>query len=396
MHSRMFEKYSKRAWIPLFCVLAIFFSRPCGAQEALWAHPGLGPQPNLSVLRDGNRPGLVVVGSPFVPGLLGLDLDRGQTRWQTTLIDRVSRPGRISKDLALFASHTGTLLALRPDDGRLLWSRTAPLARDTSATSPMLVEDSIYTLTQRGELCRLDGLGQPQASHRLNTDWNGRQAAFVPMWREASGLSFLDEAGRLRSFDRLSLQPLGAVQLETGDSEVLGGIYSASLGRLWTVELAGRLRSSQAHDGQSLWMAPVAESPELFSEAGRELAIPILCPPPQSRCLVVTRRVAHLWEAEGGQRLPRIPLPSAAVAPPLFDGSRRAWWVLCQDHLVAIPWQGGVRSFVLPLAETPYSAALAGDRLMVGTERGLVYAMTLPSSLDELSRAPHASWPGDP
>ena len=117
---------------------------------------------------------------------------------------------------------------------------------------------------------------------------------------------------------------------------------------------------------------------ELYSRDGRVLSVPILSLPPEQKALVVSRERAAVFAADSGRVIEIHQLPSPAVAPPLFDLDRQTWWVLTEDYLVALRWDGQMRSTRLPLMERPYAAALAGPVLIVGTSPGRVYAMPVP------------------
>lgn len=399
----MREKYSNSTWFPLFCFLSICWGNPAWGQEALWSHPGLGENPNLSVLLEDGKVTLVLVGSPFRGGVLALDPRDGSQRWVTELTERINRPGRMLTDMALFSTHMGTLIAIDPEDGEEMWRQASDNPEDFAAVSPMVAEGSIYTLTARGVLNRYAVNGERMTSKTVPTEWEGRRAEFVPMWRDATGLSFLDQAGRLRSYDLVSLDNIDEKKIVSAvgpgmdplGSEVLGGVYSAAQGLVWSTELSGLLRSSQVDSGRTRWTAYVGSPQELYSGDGRSLAVPMLSLPPEQKCLVLTRTRANIFSAETGRVLRVHDLPSPAVAPPLFDLDRRTWWILTEDSLVALEWDGELSSTRLPLLERPYTAALAGANLIVGAASGRVYSMTLPLALPP-APAPPPGAQGEP
>lgn len=382
----MREKYSNSTWFPLFCFFLIFGARGEAVAQEVWSHPGLGASPNISVLVNGDKAQLILVGSPFQGGVLALDPGDGSVRWRSKMADRISRPGRMLSDVALFSTHTGTLVALETADGDEMWRQAAREPEDFAAASPMVIEGSVYTLSEKGVLSRYASNGERLQTETIDTDWEGRRAEFVPMWRDATGLTFLDQAGRIRSFDLQSLAPIDEKRMVTAvgpgmgqlGSEVQGGVYSAQLGWVWTTELSGLLRSSVADTGKTRWTAYVGSPEELYSSDGRSLAIPILSLPPEQKLLVVTRERASVFSADDGRQVGLHSLPSPAVAPPLFDLNRQTWWILTEDHLVSLSWNGQMRSVSLPLVEKPFTAALAGNLLVVGTVQGRIYAMPIP------------------
>ena len=346
---------------------------------------------------------MILIGSPFRGGILALDPSDGSVRWNARLTERMSRPGRMLSDVALFLAHTGTLIALETGDGEEMWRQVAEQPQDFAAASPMVIDGNIYTLTRRGVLSRYAANGERLLSKTIETDWEGRHAEFVPMWRDATGLTFLDQAGRIRSFDLLTLEPLGEKRVTTAvgpgmgqlGSEIQGGVYSAALGLVWTTELAGLLRSSQVDDGKTRWTAFVGSPDELYSDDGRVLSVPILSLPPEQKLLVVTRNRAAIYAAEDGKVLHQHQLPSPAVAPPIFDLDRQTWWILTEDYLVALRWDGQIRSVLLPLDrsgnavayERPFAAALAGNILVIATSGGRIYAMPVPEPSSPASAA---------
>jgi hypothetical protein len=250
----------------------------------------------------------------------------------------------------------------------------------------MVIESSIYTLTERGVLSRYSLVGERVAMRDIETSFAGRRAEFVPMWRDATGLTFLDQAGRMRSFDLQTLAPLGEKHLTTAvgpgmtplTSEVLGGVYSASTSLILSTELSGLLRCSEAATARTRWTAFVGTPDEMYSNDGRVLAVPILSLPPDQKALVVSRQRASVFAGDSGRAIAIHQLPSPAVAPPLFDLDRQTWWILTEDYLVSLRWDGQMRSVQLPLLERPYTAALAGPILVVGTYEGRIYSMLVP------------------
>lgn len=289
-------------------------------------------------------------------------------------------------DVALFASHAGTLIALELDDGDERWRRTADDSQDVSAISPIFIDGEIFTLTEKGVLTRYSSTGEVLTKRSIEADWRGRRVAFVPMWRDSTGLSFLDQAGRLRDFDLTTLETIQDKRITTAvgpgmgqlSSELLGGVFSVAQERIWTCELSGLLRASNANTGRTLWTATIGEPQEMYSQDGRVLSVPILSRQADQTVLVVTRGLAQVFSAKNGTPLASKVLPSPAVAPPIFDFAHKTWWILTENHLVALPWAGEMRAFRLPILERPYAGALAGGAVVLGTQEGRVYGLTLP------------------
>lgn len=384
--SRFCEKYSNTTWFPLFCFLLFAGFSPVAGQEVLWSHEGVGRSPNVNVLLGEGDPSLVLATSPFAVSILALNLSDGSVLWQVPTVDRISRPARMLTDVALLATHSGTLVALETDDGQERWRRTSEDPQDVSAITPMFIDGEIYTLTEKGALTRYSATGEVLARRKIDANWAGRRAEVVPMWRDNTGLSFLDQAGRLRDFDLKTLEMTEEKRITTAvgpgmgqlGSELLGGVFSVTQEQLWTTELSGLLRATNSKSGRSRWTAAVGRPEEMYSLDGRVLAVPILSRPPDQKALVVTREHARLFSAETGRASRAHLLPSPAVAPPIFDPNRQSWWILTENHLVALRWDGELRAVRLPILERPYAGALAGNALIVGTEDGRIYAMTIP------------------
>ncbi len=381
----MREKYSTLTWFPLLCFSILSFVKPASAQEVVWRHQGLGNTPNISLLMEGSKASLILLSSPFSSRVIALDPKDGSVRWEEELAERVARPGRLVADIALIATHTGSLLALDSDDGTILWRQRTEKEADFAAMTPAFVEGFVYTLTEKGVLSRFSIAGERLTKVQVDPDVEGRRADIVPMWRDNKGLSILDQAGRLRTFDLVTLDVVLDRQLTTGVGpglgplrcEVLGGVYSAPRDRIWTSELSGLLRASLVSNNKTIWTAKVGQPENLYSEEGRVLAVPILSPAPDQKTLLVTRHRAWAFRADTGEVLQVRDLPSPAVAPPLFDSARQTWWVITQHSLVELRWDGLSRIVDLPILETPYTAALAGDLLVIGTSDGKIYALSL-------------------
>lgn len=352
----------------------------------IWSHRGVGANPNVNVLLGEGQPSMVLLSSPFASEVVAVDLSGGEQLWRVATVDRLSRPARMLSDVALFASHAGTLIALELDDGDERWRRAANDPQDASAISPIFIDGEIYTLTEKGVLTRYSATGEVLAQRTVEADWRGRRVAFVPMWRDSTGLSFLDQAGRLRDFDLKTLETIQDKRITTAvgpgmgqlSSELLGGVFSVAQEQIWTCELSGLLRASNANTGRTLWTAAIGEPHEMYSQDGRVLSVPILSRQADQAVLVVTRSLAQVFSARRGTPLVTKALPSPAVAPPIFDFAHRTWWILSENHLIALPWVGEMESFRLPILERPYAGALAGTTVVLGTQEGRVYGLTLP------------------
>ena len=386
MHSRFREKYSNTTWFPLFCFLLWIGFSPLSAQEVLWSHAGYGASPNVNVLMgEGEKP-VILVSSPFGVKISALNPSDGAVLWETPTVDRISRPARMLTDVALLATHSGTLVALDIEDGEERWRAAPEDSQDLSAITPMFIDGSVYTLTEKGALTRYSPQGEVLARRAIEMDWRGRRAEVVPMWRDNTGLSFLDQAGRLRDFDLKTLATTEEHRITTAvgpgmgqlSSELLGGVFSVGQELIWTTELSGLLRATDTASGRTRWTVSVAGPEEMYSRDGRVLAVPILSRPPDQKALVVTQERAQLFSAETGHALRSHLLPSPAVAPPLFDMARQTWWILTEQHLVALRWDGELSTLRLPILERPYAGALAGNALILGTEDGRIYAIAMP------------------
>lgn len=383
------EKYSKYLFLALFyAFLSLGLVLSAHAQEIGWSQPGAGRHPVLSVLLEGNLPKLLVIGSPFSGGILALDPLNGQPLWKARLTDRLAWPARLSADTAYLSTHTADLIALSTDDGRTLWRQSSTLAIDEAAASPTILENSIYLLTAQGELTRTSLTGERLNATHIDAKSGRTVLEFVPLWRDTPGLIFLDQGGRLQSYDPLTLKPISKEQITTAigpglgpqDSTILGGVLSSAQHGLWTTELSGLLRLSSLEQKTTVWTTPIDKAEAMYSPNGKVVAVPMLSPSSFHQVLVVSQRWATIVSAQTGQILERYPLPSPAAHPPLFDLDHKAWWLLTEDHLLELPWSGGVFVQQLPVPEPAYTAVLAGNLLIVGTESGRIYSLPLPVS----------------
>lgn len=381
----MSENYSIKWWFHLLLVATICGAEPAAAQELLWSKTGFGARPHITVYQGDGGKKLVMVGSPFSTKVTALSPSDGQQRWQTDLEDNVSTPGRLVADVAFIATHGGTLLALDSNTGKMIWRRQTERLNDFAAGQPVFIEGSLYTLTQGGVLSRFSITGERIKSRRVSErigDWIPR---LVPMWRDAGNLSYLDQSGRLRTYDKESLDFLGAATVDTAagpgrsadSSDVLAGVYRAPKDLLWTTELSGALRASSLSANNSLWVHPLGSVEDLWSEQDRLLAIPILASGEFRRVLVVTRHQAWALDSLNGEVQKKLALPAGAVAPPLYDAQHQTWWVVTEDSLLELSWDGDSRVLKLPKMEVPYAAAVAGDILVLASQGGRVYGLSL-------------------
>ncbi len=71
--------------------------------------------------------GLTVVARPDAHEVVALDAATGQPRWRFTADGRIDTPPTLHRGLCLFGSKSGSVFALRADDGQLVWRlRAAP------------------------------------------------------------------------------------------------------------------------------------------------------------------------------------------------------------------------------------------------------------------------------
>lgn len=381
------EKYSKSSFFPLFCFFFIVTtSLGCRAQEVFWASSGIGAEPVISVLSEASKAKLVLVGTPFSGGVVALDPKDGHELWRANLMDRIDQPARLFSDMVLIATCNGDLVALSIDDGKFRWRQLADKPFDSAAISPMALEGGIYTLSDLGSLAKYSLGGERLGLEAIDVKVDGTRTRFTSLWRDAQGLVFLDSAGRLRSYDQNSLAEISEKRVPTAvgpgfgllDGEVLGGVLSAARGWIWTTELSGLLRSTVIESESTNWTAYLGSPQDMYGTDGQIVAVPVLSRPPDQEVLVVTQGFASYFSAESGKPLRRRPLPSPAVAPPIFDSNRQAWWLLTESSLVKLSWSGEMHSCLLPLPERPYRAVIAGDLMVVGTKQGRVYAMPIP------------------
>ncbi len=381
----MSEKYSIINSLHLLIIATICLCQPSLAQEIRWTHRGLGEQPHITVRQSEGQAELVMVGSPMSTRVLALAPKDGTQVWLTELGENVSSPGRLVTDIAFIATHGGSLVALDSRSGSLLWRRQTERLNDFASTQPTFSDGSLYTLSREGVLSRFSPTGERLVSRRVQhrvADWN---PGIVPMWRNSEALSFLDQSGRLRTYEKERLQQIAEIRVQTSagpgggpsSSEVLAGVYDARKELLWTSELSGVVRATSVKDGSSLWTLELGQIEHLWSEDGRLLAVPILASGDFQKLLIVTRSRALAVDSETGKVEQELRFPSPAVAPPLFDAKRQTWWVVTHDAILEFHWSGKLQELPLPRMEVPYWAALGGDLLVLASRSGKLYALDL-------------------
>lgn len=389
MNSILREKYSISSCFYLFCFL-FFLTKTGKGQEILWSDPGIGALPSLrlAVREDGNHQ--IFIFSPFSNQIKTVRLDNGQEAWRRTFPERVPYSPLPLTESLVVQGDQGTIWALSGDTGYILWESRASQPTDFPIAPPRFRDGSIFTLSKNGQLQKFDSLGRPGKPARHPNSWGDRKAQTVPLRSYHSTLTFLDQSGRLVSYDPTNLtqtvQDLwskgGALSRIYGQSrEALAGAITPDRGVLYVSELPGFLRAYSMETSKNLWTRSLGSTSNLYSDAGEILAAPTILRSDTLSAVITTNRTdLTVWSQTDGRPLKKLRLPSEAALAPLYDARAKRWWVLCERHLVSLDLALESLQFELPIVDTPHSLAVKDTLAVVGTTEGRIYGLKLPLS----------------
>jgi len=373
------EKYSIVWKFYLFSFL-LFLCDQAIPQEILWSTPGVGRRPALSIHGATLAEQLVVVSSPFGDRVRASNLSDGTGAWSRRLLERVPYPTLPLADAVVIQGDQGTLWAVRNEDGEDHWVIGTAEPTDYPMGPPRYREQALFTISRRGVIRKLVGTGERLSVIRP-LSWGERRAETVPLRSNQQQLTYLDQAGRLTVYDSETLDLISMVMLNPDEAtaNVLAGAMVEDGGLAWITEFSGILRAVRPTSGQALWSARLGPVEELWSEQGELLAIPAILPwDEEFAVLIATQRQAEIYGGANRERLSSFALPSPAVAAPEFDATNQRTWLLCSRHLVSYDRLQGWRSFELPLAEEPFSLALADGLIVIGDLQGRIYGVSVP------------------
>lgn len=388
MNSILRENYSISLRFYLFSFL-LFLSGAGNGQEILWSAPENTVQPELRLAVRESGQHQVLIFSPFSNQVKAVQLIDGQEAWKRTFPERIPYSPLPLAESVVVQGDQGTIWALTGDTGYILWEARASEPTDFPISPPRFRENSIFTLSKNGWLQRFDNQGRPGAPIRHPNRWGDRKAQTVPLRSSQTKLTFLDQSGRLVSYEPTTLaqtvQDLwsddGKLTRTYGQSrEALGGALSPDRAVLYTVELPGLLRAYSVEASRELWAQRLSSSDQLYSAQGELLSIPtIVKTDTLSAVITVDRSYFTAWSSTNGQPIRRFELPSQAVTTPLYDSQAKRWWVLCREHLLSLDQNLGLTIHDLPTVDTPYSLAVHDNLVVLGTTEGRIYGLKLPT-----------------
>jgi outer membrane protein assembly factor BamB len=379
------ENYSISRSFYLFCFL-LFLSPTGNCQEVLWSQPGLGARPKLTFLGERTKEELVLLSSPFGNQLAAFAVNSGQSAWSQTFVERFPFSTLPLNEAVVVQGDQGTIWALKNDTGDPLWQIRDKQPLDYPISPPRFRNSAVFTLSRRGRARKIDERGVEVAKTRQNNAWGERIARTVPLRSSQQQLSFLDQSGRLVTYDPETLKHT-SVQLSPPNQstsrpgktrEVLAGALDQKGETIWTVELRGVLQATSLPEGQPLWRVRLSETPELWSRDSRLLASPT----PVSwlgriALMVVTQNNFTVYDGSNGEIMHETQLPSPAVAPPTYDRKTEVWWILCEKHLIALEAEGQPRILALPIVEKPFTMRVLNGVAVIGTLNGRVFGILL-------------------
>lgn len=387
MNSILRENYSIRLGFYLFSFL-LFLTGAGRAQEILWSVRTETPQPGLRLTVRESGYHQVLLYGPFANQVKSLRLSDGEETWSRTFPERIPYPPLPLAESVVVQGDQGTIWALTGDAGYIMWEARASQPTDFPVAPPRFRENSIFTLSKNGRLQKFDNAGRPDAPIRHPNDWGERKAQTVPLRSSRTQLTFLDQSGRLVSYEPATLVQTvrnlwsdgGELTRTQGQSrEALGGALSPDRAILYATELPGLLRAYSVDDARELWARRLAAPEHLFSRHGELLAIPTLVTTETlSAIITVDRTHFTAWSSANGRPIRRFQLPSEAVTAPIYDSEAKKWWILCLEHLLSLDQNLGSKIYEIPTLDTPYSLAAHGDLVVLGSAQGRIYGIKLP------------------
>lgn len=380
MNSILREKYSISSWFYLFSSF-LFLLSPLQSQEVVWSDPGIGPQPEVTIFGEDGKLQSVLVSSPFASKLRALNVADGKEVWSRELLERTSYPPIALDDGLLVQGDQGTVWALGNADGEPLWQLLPKDPLDYPVGPPRYRDGAVFTVSRRGVVRKVERTGRLAASAQRDDGWDGRRAETVEFRSNQKELSYLDQSGRLTTYDPATLALLFTTRVvppgERGD--VVAGALMQTGETSWTVEMPGVVRAVDTAGGEQLWRRPMAGPLSLWSEDGKLLSIPSPMTNDEAiSLLVLEAQKAVVYQGQSGQILSALKLPSPATAPPVYDRETRRRWFLCHNHLINLSADLQWQIFELPIVDKPISLDVRGNWAAIGTAEGRVYALRLP------------------
>jgi hypothetical protein len=381
MNSIVDEKYSI-IWVFYLFSFLLFLSGTSISQEVLWSTPGVGERPNLSVQGTKQSEQRVIISSPFGTEVKVTKLSDGSKVWTKKLVERVSYGTLALTDALVVQGDQGTIWAIRGEDGEELWMKRTPEPLDYPMGPPRFRDQAVFTISHQGVIRKLIRTGEQSAVARRDVSWGERRAAIVPLRSNQQQLSYLDQAGRLTTYDTDYLDLISTLSLIPDESQanVLAGAVSEDGNLAWVSDFSGRLVAVRPTSGERLWSVRTGKQENCWSEQGELLTLPSLLVWEEEQIAVLTidRFQASIYKGDTGKRLTKQALPSPAVAPPIYDSVEKRWWLLCRSHLVSYDRKTGWAEYPLTLVDEPFALAIGDKTLVVGSLDGRVYRLSMP------------------
>lgn len=381
MNSIVDEKYSI-IWVFYLFSFLLFLSGTSISQEVLWSTPGIGERPNLSVQGTKLADQRVVISSPFGAEVKVVKLTDGSKVWTKKLFERVSYGTLALTDALVVQGDQGTIWAIRGEDGEELWMKRTPEPLDYPMAPPRFRDQAVFTISHQGIIRKLIRTGEQSAVVRRDLSWGKRRAATVPLRSNQQQLSYLDQAGRLTTYDTEYLDLISTLSLSPDESraDILAGALSEDGNLAWTTDFSGRLVAVRPSSGERLWVAKAGVREDCWSEQGELLTVPSLLywEGEKIAVLVANRTRASIYDGDTGKRLFTEALPSDGVCPPYYDAAEKRWWLLCRSHLVSYDRAKGWLEYPISLVDEPFTFTIGDKALLVGTVDGRVYRLSMP------------------
>ena len=381
MNSIVDEKYSI-IWVFYLFSFLLFLSGTSISQEVLWSTPGVGERPNLSLQGTKQSEQRVVISSPFGTERKVAQLSDGSKIWTKKLVERVSYGTLPLTDALVVQGDQGTIWAIRGEDGEELWMKRTPEPLDYPMAPPRFREQAVFTISHQGIIRKLIRTGEQSAVVRRDVSWGERRAATVPLRSSQQQLSYLDQAGRLTTYDTEFLDLISTLSLTPDESRanILAGALSEDGNLAWTTDFSGRLVAVRPSSGEGLWAVRTGVQEDCWSGQGELLTVPSLLfwEGEKIAVLVANRVRASIYAGDTGKRLFTEALPSDGVCPPIYDATEKRWWLLCRNHLVSYDRLKGWQEYPISLVDEPFTLAIGDKAVLVGTVDGRVYRLGMP------------------
>ncbi len=384
MNSIQREKYSSLPTFYLFSFL-LFLTLSGNAQEILWSHPGLGEHPRLTLLGSESKTEHVLVSSPFGNKITCYNLENGKEVWNRTLSEHLPFRALPLTNAILIQGDQGMIWALQNKDGDMFLEVKNAGPRDYPIAPPTFYNKAVFTLSHIGKVRKINKKGEVVVETEQDTSWGQRKARPVPLLCLEPQVRFLDQSGRLVTYNPETLAqqkvsiwpPVDPLSRKGPVQEALAGAISTTSDKLWVADLSGYLQAFALPEATPIWKVRLASQDNLWSSSGELLVVPTPIKwDDRTALLVASRNRVRLFNDATGETIARFRLASPAVCPPVYDRKTEAWWILCERHVVSMR-SGQWHSEQLPIVEQPFSMTVLNDVATIGVQGGRIYGVLL-------------------